>query len=261
MGAGRLDRGSEFAPADHRAGPSTHFPWANTTMYVSPELAALFMDSHVQPAFADHDTLFATFHMPEYHQTICCWPMPALIPWEGVQLDGYYAQSGTPPVNISTDLTGSYRRLFGSLEEGVHQQLRSQGDEGLPSAAWGRGSHLHPIRRQQQAPIAKPSREGEVRLSSDLLGRAVLSRFKQLRRLQSLLHNLRADGTGPTHLAYRVETWAAIKAARGFHLSFAEWWPTRLHKLQGAPDTLPAGASLTGCGAAFLGLSGQLSVL
>lgn len=110
----------------------------------------------------------------------------------------------------------------------------------MPSAAWGRGSHLHPVRRQQQAPIAKPSREGEVRLSSDLLGRAVLLRFKQLRRLQSLLHNLRADGTGPTHLAYRVETWAAIKAARGFHPSFADWWPTRLHKLQGAPDTLPA---------------------
>ena len=63
--------------------------------------------------------------------------------------------------------------------------------------------------------------------------------FRQLRRLQSRLHNLRRASSSPSAVCYRLEVWQSIKSARGFAGSFAAWWCVRPHKLVGSPHTLP----------------------
>ena len=58
--------------------------------------------------------------------------------------------------------------------------------DGLAARSRGRCQRTQPQRRQPEAPLSKPSRQGEVVLYNDFTGWAVARWFKQLRRLQSL---------------------------------------------------------------------------
>ena len=76
----------------------------------------------------------------------------------------------------------------------------------------------------QNPPCAHASRHGEIELKSDLVGHAVRCWFKQARRIQSLLHGIRAAKNTPDAVAYRLEVWSAILQAKGFDKPFAAWW-------------------------------------
>ena len=74
---------------------------------------------------------------------------------------------------------------------------------------------------------------------TELLGRSVQKWFLQLRRLQSLLHALRAGKSTANAQIYPMELWHAIRTATGFHPDFRQWWTQRPVQLQGSPEHLP----------------------
>eukprot|EP00435_Cladocopium_sp_Y103_P038287 s250_g10.t1 len=122
----------------------------------------------------------------------------------------------------------------GWIEIQTLQQARS-GDPIYPTC---KGVY-EPQQRQPQAPTLRPSRQSEEAPSSDFICRSLQRWFTQLRRMQSLLHNVRRGSDQLAALAYRLRTWQAIKTARGFSGSFAAWWALRPIKHQGVGDILP----------------------
>ena len=100
----------------------------------------------------------------------------------------------------------------------------------------------------EQFPSPKPSRRGEECPAAGTLSRPLCLWFRQLRRLQSLLHNLRAARSSPEAVDYRLSIWSSICNASGFAPSFPAWWRSRLHRLQGSsllwPAYLPSLATL-----------------
>ena len=114
-------------------------------------------------------------------------------------------------------------------------------DGNLPRSCYGRGTTLTPQTRSATFPLLRPSRPGEVAQPTELLGRHVQQWFRQLRRLQSLLHGLRAAKDTADAVAYRLELWSAIKRAKGFQDGFDGWWSQRPVQLQGTPTLLPVG--------------------
>ena len=78
-------------------------------------------------------------------------------------------------------------------------------------------------------------------MRSDFLGTEVQRWFKQVRRLQSLVHAVRAASHTAGAQTYRSELWGSVIRARGFADGFRGWWRQRPIQLQGSPQTLPLG--------------------
>ena len=68
------------------------------------------------------------------------------------------------------------------------------------------------------------SRPGEIELSYQMPGRAVLLWYKQVRRLQSYLHSIRKGASCTSATLYRVDLWHSIRHAKGFADGFPAWW-------------------------------------
>ena len=62
--------------------------------------------------------------------------------------------------------------------------------------------------------------------------------YKQLRRLQSLLHSCRRGSCGINAATYQAQCWSSIVRASGFRPCFRAWWPTREVRLQASPIKL-----------------------
>ena len=88
-------------------------------------------------------------------------------------------------------------------------------------------------------PALRASREGEEAPASSFINRQLQRWFKQLRRIQSLKHNIHAAGQHAAAIEYRLYLWQAIKAAKGFDGPFDYWWLQRPHQRQSAPGYLP----------------------
>ena len=123
----------------------------------------------------------------------------------------------------------------------------------------GRAVRTAPLEGPLAAPVAKPSRQGEVALRTDLISASVQLWFKQLRRLQSYKHAALANKVTLDAEVYRLNLWTAIKRGRGFEGLFAEWWPTRRHKTTSCTGFFAAAASRRPTGRVdFHGLQDQL---
>lgn len=210
-------------------------------IWISPELASHFRSCSVIDTFADHAVVSASFDLALEEATHPWWPLPTKMPWTSIDRPAWWQSAPQPPSFQSAASTTEFLADFGrAYESSIRQFFVPDPHTGIPAACKGRGQALKPKRRAQQLPTAKPSRAGEETLRSDLVGRAVQRWFSQLRRIQSLLHNVRRDSTTPGALAYRLQLWHAIKSARGFSGSFAAWWAVRPHKSPGSPLLLPA---------------------
>ncbi|CAJ1428173.1 unnamed protein product [Effrenium voratum] len=60
-------------------------------IYISPELAAYFVQSSFTTWFSDHGALSATFRLPDGGASYWAWPLPAQIPWDDVQIDTWHS--------------------------------------------------------------------------------------------------------------------------------------------------------------------------
>ena len=210
-------------------------------IFIFPELAAHFVRCEVQDLFSDHSVVAGYFDVPQTAATYSWWPMPAKIPWGSVNLTDWqssglvfpdFVTSGVSSTQYLSSLGQHYEQHLGPFFEPAPQA-------GLPCASLGRAQTFHPTNRPQNLRCLRASRPGEEQPRCDLVSHSVQRWFRQLRRLQSLAHNLRRASDAPTAVCYRLELWNSIKTARGFAGTFPCWWEVRPHKLPGAPRCLP----------------------
>ena len=207
-------------------------------LYISPELAAMFLSVEVRDNFADHSSIVATFGFPACHVPRMIWPMASKLPWDRIDLSSWHSSPdvSAPQIADYSD-PSAFLQDFGKAYE---KSLGSHCSEKcLPSACHGRAQAFEPIRQPVGFAGIRPSRQGEEGPASGLLCRQVAKWFKQLRRIQSLLHNVRRNSEHAACLEYRLLTWRAIRLASGFRVHFEDWWPIRPIQLQGSINVLP----------------------
>ena len=143
--------------------------------------------------------------------------------------------SFNPSLGIRTNVSSNFGKDF---ERSFQNTIEAPGGQ-LPPAASGRCKLQQPEERPAQCPLLKPSRPGEVQPASELLGKTVQKWFLQLRRMQSMVHALKAGKTSWDAQIYRADLWRAIKRAKGHDPDFQQWWAQRPIQLQGTPSTWP----------------------
>ena len=208
-------------------------------LWLSPELQPFLKDVKVWQYFSDHAAVGAQLSVPLQPITQLIWHMPSYIPWDKVAFPEWQ-DSSIPALDAGQPPTKTFDQFCRYYEQSFDGYMDSP-DGNLPRSCYGRGSTLTPQTRSATFPLLRPSRPGEVAQPTELLGRHVQQWFRQLRRLQSLLHGLRAAKDTADAVAYRLELWSAIKRAKGFQNGFDGWWSQRPVQLQGTPTTLPVG--------------------
>ena len=165
------------------------------------------------------------------------WPLPSAIPWSSIKLEAWHSAGLHNPLPVC-DSSEWFSRFGHAVERSLQGFVEEAPGKHLPTKCFGRGKRLKP-QSQTQAVPPKPSRPGEVTLRPDLLGAEVLRWFRQLRRLQSLVHSLRSNNDAATAQVYRLDLWRAILHGKGFRGGFLEWWRTRRVRLAGSPNAVP----------------------
>ena len=205
---------------------------------ISPELVPYYKQTCSLPWFADHVVLSAEFDLPVLPEVHHGWPQPSKIPWDHVNWQSWQHQTIEIATSNEMNLDDAYRHLWQTYENSFNGHMDTP-DGLLPNNCKGRGQRDAPVEREAALPLLRPSRPGEVSQSTELLGRTPQRWFLQLRRLQSLLHGLRAGKLSSNAQIYRAELWGAIHRAKGFQGGFRKWWSTRPVQCQGSPPTLP----------------------
>ena len=210
-------------------------------IWISPEVIPWVVGMNSWDLFPDHTTIALQLKIPTVARQQPVWTQPAYVPWHLVDKLQWQQQDFAVRESSGT-ITQRYENFWRSYEESFAGFVRSPGKK-LPGSCKGRGQRLHPEQRESQCPLTKPSRQGEVSMTSNFLGREVRKWFLQLRRIQSLCHAIRANKLTVDAQLYRASLWHAIREARGFSGSFQTWWPLRPTRLQGSPmyipDTIP----------------------
>ena len=206
-------------------------------VFLSPEAAALCVDSQVSDIFQEHATVSAKLRIASNAGVLRSWPRPAEIPWQNVALDGLQAREHQPlrPVHNPSERYQQHAMLF---EKSLNGLVDCPGGQ-LPTACYGRAKLRGPVVKSPPVIVVRASREGEEVMCSDLLSQEVCRWFKQLRRLQSLCHSLRQARVDFNVLEYRGGLWASIWRAKGFQGGFAQWWTLRPLRHCGCPSLLP----------------------
>ena len=206
---------------------------------LSPELIRLVRAVETWEWFADHAALGIRLEIPCMNLTQTVWNLPGAIPWEDIRYEQWYHSINTISDRSHMDLDQRVRQWAEDYEssfEGHSDKFRQ-----LPNHLRGRCQRLQAEVRDASAPLLTPSRPGEVKMSQETLGRAVQRWFRQLRRLQSLLHSVRANKQTVDAQLYRIELWSSICRAKGFHNGFRDWWKERPTKAAGLCHALPLG--------------------
>ena len=228
-----------------------HYPIRNTCkdstvrdfVWVSPELLAMLVDVEILPhVFPDHAVILGRFRGPATVNMMRYWHFPHVIPWDEVDLPSWHSttEAHKTPFNWGDDLSKSFEKWSDQVESSLHGHV-STDNARLPTGCRGRGRRNQTRWGKIQLPVMKPSRPGEIQVSSTLCAMPVQRWYKQLRRMQSLLHGLRNGALTSGAWSYQALCWKAIKHSSGFHEGFFRWWPNRRIKVQGSPHSLPEG--------------------
>lgn len=171
--------------------------------WLSPEAQALCRAVCVRDHFMEHSTLAVGLQVPTMVQPLLQWPKPSQLPYD--ELDPRWT-SALPPVWDDTcavddqwaQLGASYERCFAGF-------VPSQPNNNLTRNQKGRLQRTKPVKRLCQTSVLRASRPSEVAMRNGLLGQEVHFWSKQLRRLQSYYHGVRANKQTASALAYRLE--------------------------------------------------------
>ena len=201
--------------------PTCKASTAPDQIWLSPEILSMVSGLENREIYSEHTSLVVCLAIPEETMQLWAWPKPAPIPWNVVD----ETLSIAAPIRVEGETsTQTYANLWHSLEHGLQNKLDRPECPSLQRHEQGRGQRTRPQRVHEVPPLAKPSRQGEVCLQSDLTGGEVKRWFKQLRRLQSLCHALRAGKHTAGAQQYRAELWGAIRRSPGFHGGWEHWW-------------------------------------
>ena len=210
-------------------------------IWISPELIQYFKDVNFWSIFADHKVVGGLFEAPVAQVAEQVWTLPSTIPWIQVRKKDWQEQDmqGLRNGTLSKeDVHQQYQAFWKKYEDSFDGYIDIPG-ESLPGNMRGRAQRLAPETRAACSPLLKPSRQGEICMACDFLGRAASRWFTQARRIQSLKHSIAADKQTSDAQLYRAEVWRAIRKAKGFRGTFPRWWVARPVQLQGAPSILP----------------------
>eukprot|EP00435_Cladocopium_sp_Y103_P075839 s140_g66.t1 len=185
-------------------------------VFISPELIPFFRSTQTWPWFSDHLIVGAAFELPIQPAIQDSWPLPAQIPWTQVNWDTWQTTESDLTDLKDLNLTEAYSTFWQRYEKSFNDHMATP-DGLLPTTSHGRGRRQAPEQRQGALPLLRPSRPGEVTQSCELLGRTPQKWFVQLRRLQSMLHALRANNDSANAQQYRAELWGSILRAKAAH--------------------------------------------
>ena len=211
-------------------------------IWISPEMIQYFQDVNFWSIFSDHKVVGGLFDVPVAPAMEQVWTLPSTIPWAHINKKDWQRQDmqGLRDETLAKDdVHQQYQAFWKKYEDSFDGYIDVPGNS-LPGNMRGRAQRLVPEKRAACSPLLKPSRQGEICMASDFLGRATSRWFTQARRIQSLKHAIVADKQTSDAQLYRAEVWRAIRKAKGFRGTFPRWWMTRPVQLQGAPNTLPA---------------------
>ena len=206
-------------------------------IWMSPEAQALLQSVQVREVFQEHSTVQIELGVSSATVRPQVWPLPSAIPWSSIKLEAWHSAGHHNPLSVC-DSSEWFSRFGHAVERSLQGFVEEAPGKHLPTKCFGRGKRLKP-QSQTQAVPPKPSRPGEVTLRHDLLGAEVLRWFRQLRRLQSLVHSLRSNNDAATAQVYRLDLWRAILHGKGFRGGFMEWWRNRRVRLAGSPNAVP----------------------
>ena len=202
-------------------------------IFLSPEAAALVRRVVIQERFQEHASLHVGLQIPDHLPRYLSWSYPASIPWQDVDVPAWHAQS----LHLAEDANSSrwLRSFAKTFEDSLDGYCNSFQDGRLPRRSKGRARKAAPTMISPTAPTLRPSRQGEDLPVSSFVGTAVRQWFKQLRRILSLRHSIRAASPAATAVVYRLQTWKAVHEAPGFSKGFSSWWTHRSVQLHGSP--------------------------
>ena len=208
-------------------------------VWLSPEMMPFVRGGGVLPGrFPDHDAVYAQLEFSGDAVRMRQWPMPRTIDWKQVQLQQWHqACEQHVPHTWSSPMAASFASWSAAIEDSVAPFYGAE-DGRLPAACRGRGATLAPKIGALQQPHVKPARPGEEPLKSSFVSRMIHQRYRQLRRLQSLLHCLRNGVRTSNAQLYVTQLWRSIRLAKSFDPDFVTWWCSRPMKLEGSPQFL-----------------------
>ena len=207
-------------------------------VWLSPEAATLVSSVAVVDVYQEHSSVLAWLNIPESPAQCWTWALPAVIPWDVVDVDTWSRNGCHAPVE-SADSTVWYRSFGRNFERSLQGHVTGRPDLSLPPNAFGRGDRVQPQLHRPQHLSAKTCRPGEVALAHDGLALEVRRWYQQLRRLQSLRHATKHGRLDAPALDHRLALWRSILRGKGFKGGFSQWWPSRPLKLLGSPNALP----------------------
>lgn len=209
-------------------------------VWCSPELLQYFVSTSVDhDMFPDHSSVCGFFHFPAERPSTWTWPMPKPIPWEHSNTDDWHAQTqqSWSPFTWAADTTKDFSAWSQHVESSLRPFLATPSGR-LPVGCGGRGMHLQRKKVPCAQPTVKPCRPGEEKLQVAFPNRCLLQWYRQLRRLQSLVHGCRNGTATLSAWTYQTQCWSAVIRASGFNPTFRKWWERRPIKLQSSPLTL-----------------------
>lgn len=213
-------------------------------VWCSPELLQFFQSAVVFPSvFPDHAVIGGVFHFPDQRPCTWTWPTPKPIPWHQVRKADWHQtlDSHWTPFDWPSDTTKDFANWSHQFEQSLQTFVTTPHGR-LPPGCGGRGQTMQRHKRLLTQPTVKASRPGEEALQCAFPSRQLLQQYRQLRRLQSLLHGCRNGISSPAAWSYQSLCWSAIIRAPGFRPSFRHWWNCRPIRLQSSPlhlDGLP----------------------
>ena len=209
-------------------------------VWCSPELLDFLESTSVlHGVFPDHSAVCGFFRFPGTVPVSCYWPTPKPIPWEHVNHLAWsrFVDLTWSPFEWKGNPTQAFARWSSKVEDSLNGFIHVP-HAMLPPGCKGRGQHLAPKKAPISQPKIKASRPGEQDLQCTFPNKTLLKWYRQLRRLQSLLHSLRKGTSNPPSWSYQAHCWASILRATGFGSSFVDWWRDRPIRLQSSPTCL-----------------------
>ena len=209
-------------------------------VWCSPELLEFLESTSVlRGVLPDHSAVCGFFRFPETVPVSRYWPTPKPIPWEHVDRQAWtrFVDLTWSPFEWKGNPTKAFARWSSQMEQSLNGFVQVPHHK-LPPGSCGRGQHLVPKSASVSQPKIKAARPGEEALNCPFPNKTLLKWYRQLRRLQSLLHGMRNGISMPQSWSYQTICWASIMRASGFGASFTDWWSHRPIQLQACPSRL-----------------------
>ena len=192
-------------------------------LWISPQLVAAFVRCEVDHnVWIDHASVRAVFSGQAMDLQTWNWPCPVPLDWSHASpcREVSFVDFAAP-----NDPTVQYRRLWEQVE--AHVSSVYPKSRLLP----GRAQCFEPVSVRAPAPHLRRGRGGDLQAPAVPQTWVHFHRFRQARRLQSLVRLLAAPVQLPGHVTHRCDLWQSILSSSGYKPCFNDWWNSEVCNL------------------------------